>query len=150
MDKNKAKQPEKKVVKAGKTPRSKKQRKHPGGRPLFDGKNVKDVLAKLEEAYAIGATDIEACCFADISTTALSRYLEKNKKFRARRTLLKQRPILAARNEVVKGIKGDKEFAFRYLSRKRPGEFGLKKFVRNLNTDVPLSEEAEKILKGLM
>ena len=139
-----------KKVKGGKIQQLKPPKKSPRGRKFFDGKDETVVLSKLEQAFLFGASDPEACLYADISVAALHRYMETHEEFRERKKLLKQQPVLMARQAVVNGLKGDKEFSFRYLARKRPGEFGSKKFVRNLNTDVPLSEEAEKILKGLM
>ena len=107
--------------KCGKCRRIKKNCKC--GRPMFDGKNKKDVLSKLEEAFAQGCTDEEACIYADISLSALYRYEEEHLEFRERKQLLKQKPILLARTEVVKGIEGDKEFALKFLERRKKSEF---------------------------
>ena len=92
------------------------------GRKLFDGKEEK-VVPKLIEAFAIGCTDEEACVYADVSESAFYRYCVKNPEFRERTTLLKNKPVLMARKEVVAGIVGDKEFAFKFLERKRKSEF---------------------------
>lgn len=95
--------------------------KNKGGRPP---KIDKAALAKLEEAFAIGASDGEACFYADINPATLYRYQEKHPQFRDRKLALQQKPILAARREVVSGMKGNPDLAFRYLERKRKAEFG--------------------------
>lgn len=42
-------------------------RKRERGRKLWDGKPKDMVLSKLREAFEIGATDEEACVYADIA-----------------------------------------------------------------------------------
>jgi hypothetical protein len=44
------------------------------GRPLFNGKNERFVVTKLEWAFSIGSTVKEACNYAGISTDSLYRY----------------------------------------------------------------------------
>lgn len=93
------------------------------GRPLFNNLNEKTVVAKLEEAFAIGATATEACVYADISRDALYRYLRKNPEFRNRIKLLRRIPILLAKKTVVDGIQKDCRLAFKFLESKCPEEF---------------------------
>ena len=100
--------------------------KKKAGRKLFDGKNEKEVIPKLEQVWSIGGTDKEACFYAEISPPALCRYLQKHPAVSERKEALKQGPILKARREVVTGLTGNPEFALRYLERKLPDEFGLK------------------------
>lgn len=57
------------------------------GRYLFDGKNKKDVLSKLEQAWLWGCTDKEACLWAGISVVALQRYQNKDEEFRGQKQL---------------------------------------------------------------
>ena len=107
------------------------------GRKLFDGKDKKIVLAKLEQAFSLGCTDGEACGQADISVDALYRYERKNEKFRKRKVILKEKLILAARNTVAqtiqekeigennKGVPTQRagEMSKWYLERKKKNEF---------------------------
>lgn len=93
------------------------------GRKLFDGKNKKDVLTKLEEAWTIGCTDKEACLWAEISVMALQRFQNSNEKFRKRKELLKETLVLKSRHEVFKGVKNDKEFALKVLKCKKKNEW---------------------------
>jgi hypothetical protein len=102
----------------------KKSGKNKGGRPLFDGKDEKVVIGKLEEAFAYGCTDAEACFYADISKTALYDYQNNNSKFLERKGYLKENPIFLARSSVVKALQSDPNLALKFLERKKKKEFG--------------------------
>jgi hypothetical protein len=82
-----------------------------------------EVLRKLEEAFALGCTDLEACFYADISKTAFYEYQKDNPEFADRKEQLKQRPILLARTTVVKEIQEKGELALKFLERKAKAEF---------------------------
>jgi len=101
-------------------------RKSNAGRKWFDGKNEKEVIAKLEEVWEIGGSDAEAALHADISTFSLSRYLQAYPKISLRKEALKEKPTLTARREVVKGLQSDPEFSLKYLERKKKNEFSLR------------------------
>jgi len=78
-----------------------------------------DVLRKLEEAFALGCTDLEACFFADIGKTALYEYQAANPGFAERKEALKQRPVLLARSVIVDAlIDGDRASAHKVIDRK--------------------------------
>jgi len=81
------------------------------------------VLGKLNEAFAIGASDKEACFYADISPDTLYDYQLKNPKFIQRKEALKERPVLLARQTVLKAIESDPLTARWYLERRRKDEF---------------------------
>jgi hypothetical protein len=87
---------------------------------------TEEVIAKLEEAFAWGCTDIEACLWADIAPATLYQYQEKNPEFTERKAALKETPILLARSTVVKGLKNDTDLALKYLDRKKKDEFSTK------------------------
>ena len=93
----------------------------PAGRP---SKMTPTVLTKLEQAFGIGCTDIEACLFADISVDVLYRYQKENPKFSERKAALKETPVLAARATVVTHLQEDPGSAKWYLERKKKDEFG--------------------------
>jgi hypothetical protein len=82
-----------------------------------------EILQKLEEAFSMDCTDAEACLLANISPASLYNYQNKNKGFLDRKQALKQTPILKARTEVIKGMKGNPNLALKYLERKLPQEF---------------------------
>lgn len=93
--------------------------KNPVGRPT---KMTSETILKLEQAFAIDATVEEACSYAEIGRNTFYEYLKKNPEFQDRIDDLRQRPILKARQTIVKAIE-DPQYAQWYLSRKRKKEF---------------------------
>lgn len=84
---------------------------------------TEEVLRKLEDAFAIGCTDLEACVYANISKTTLYKYQSENPDFAERKEELKEKPILKARMTVVSSL-SKPDYAFKFLERKRKKEFG--------------------------
>ena len=97
--------------------------KRPVGRPSV---MTPEVLRKLEEAFAIGASDLEACFYADISKTALYEYQKDNPQFTERKEKLKEKPVLLARQTVLKAMETDPATARWYLERKAKSEFAAR------------------------
>jgi len=95
----------------------------PGGRPQTI---TQSVVNKLETAFALGCTDIEACVYSGISKQTLYNYQAKHEKFLDRKELLKQTPILLARTSVVQNLKKDPNLALKFLERKKKDEFAPK------------------------
>ncbi len=86
-----------------------------------------EVIAKLEEAFAWGCTDVEACLWAGIAEPTLYLYQDKNPKFIERKKALKETPVLLSRKAVVNAIKkGDRVTAKAYLDRKKKDEFSTR------------------------
>lgn len=85
-----------------------------------------EVIAKLEEAFSWGCTDVEACLHAGIAKQTLYLYQEKNPKFIDRKEALKENPVLLARKSVVTKLNRDGKLAMDYLSRKKKDEFSTK------------------------
>lgn len=117
--------------------------KNATGRPIFDGKNESEVLAKLECAWAYDCPDEEAALYADISLATLKRYLAAHPEVMSRKAQLRNKPMLAARQEIVSGIKGDKNFALTYAERKRPDEFIPQS--RSTNTNINLNQNIDDL-----
>lgn len=115
------------------------------GRKLFDGKDEKVVVKKLEEAFAIGTSDKEACFYAGISTGALYDYQKKNPDFLKRKKELKQKPVLKARRTLFNDL--DKpETAKWFLERKRRKEFGPKTTIdMNVKEKEKLDEHRDEL-----
>ncbi len=84
-----------------------------------------ETIDKLEEVFALGGTDEEACFYAGIGKTTLYRYQEENPDFRERKEALKQTTILKARQTVVRSL-DNPDYAFKYLERKKKDEFSLR------------------------
>ena len=82
-----------------------------------------EVLRKLDEAFAIGCSDIEAVVYAGISARTLYTFQKDNEDFLQRKRELKEKPVLLARKTVVESIKTNPSLAFTYLERKKKKEF---------------------------
>lgn len=95
------------------------------GRPP---KLTPDKIKRLEEAFAMGCSDLEACFWADISKTTLYRYQDEHPEFSARKEALKERPIFLARKAMLNNLESgqDADFALKYAERKKKDEFSLK------------------------
>ena len=93
-------------------------RKNKGGRPT---KMTESTVKKLEEAFLMGCTDLEACCYADISKVTLYKYQDDNPEFANRKEVLKKNPFMIARQSVLKGAKKDLQTA-RWLVDKEDGK----------------------------
>lgn len=81
-----------------------------------------EIINKLEEVFAIGGTDNEACFYADIGKTTLYNYQQDHPEFVERKEALKERPILKARQTVVKALDNPQQAQW-FLERKVKNEF---------------------------
>jgi hypothetical protein len=90
-----------------------------GGRPTV---MTPETINKLEEVFAIGGTDAEACFYANISKQTLYDYQEKHPEFIDRKEALKEKPFLKARQTIVKSL-DNPQYAFEYMKRKKKNEF---------------------------
>lgn len=97
-----------------------KVKKHPGGRPTV---MTKETIDKLEAVFSLGGTDTEACFFAGISHQTLYDYQAKNPEYLERKEALREKPILKARQTVVKALENPADAQW-FLERKRRQEFG--------------------------
>ena len=133
-----------------------KKKKHPGGRPLFDGKDKNLVIAKLERVFAAGGSDQIACLYAGISPDALYRYEKRYPKFRDRKVALKGSPELRARLKVNREISHNVYTAQWYLERKVPDEFSRQLKIGGTDggsikiEDQAANAWAEKVLQALV
>jgi len=93
------------------------------GRPP---KMTPETVKKLEEAFALGCTDREACFFAGITKPTLYKYQDENPDFIDRKKTLKERPVLLARQSVIEHMEGDGKLALEFLKCKKKNEFSTK------------------------
>lgn len=89
------------------------------GRPTV---MTQETIRKLEEAFALGATDAEACFYANIGKSTLYDYQTVNPAFVERKEELKERPILKARQTIVRSL-DIPQHAQWFLERKKKDEF---------------------------
>lgn len=97
------------------------KKKETRGRPTVD---TPEVHRKIEEAAALDASVEEIAFYADISRDSYYEILKRNPDFSDRIAKLRQKPVLAARQAVVKKSTESYGNAMDYLKRKRKLEFG--------------------------
>lgn len=112
-----------------------------------------EIINKLEEVFAIGGTDNEACFYADIGKTTLYNYQQDHPEFVERKEALKERPILKARQTVVKALDNPQQAQW-FLERKVKNEFASRSELTGKDgkdlIPEPLSEEEKEKLNTLL
>lgn len=95
-----------------------------GGRPSA---MTKDVVQKLEAAFAWGYNDDEAAIYAGVARTTVHNYATKYPSFLDKKDELKKRVNMHAKSNITKLIKlGDKEMSRWWLERRCKKEFSLR------------------------
>ena len=117
--------------------------KNSGGRPTTI---TSEVILKLEHAFSMGCTDREACLYAGITESPFYSFQEKNPAFQQRKAILKETPILLARQEVIRGLKGNPDHALRFLERRKKDEFSLHQNL-NISGSVDLTHHVKKAVE---
>ena len=106
--------PAKPKAKTKAKPKRKARKSNAGRKTLMTAATVN----KLEEAYLMGCSDLEACLFADISRQTLYNYQKKNPEFVERKERLKTNPIMRAKKVQLKDLDGeDSQIAQKVLDR---------------------------------
>jgi len=108
-------------------------------------KKKKDVLDKLEQAFALDCTIEEACLHANINPSTYYVWVKKDKKLSERFNALRNKPVLLARKTLVEGLKDNPELSLKYLERKRKSEFSLR--MENINADGEIDIEDDERMK---
>jgi len=126
-------------------------KKHAGGRPTV---MTPAVIAKLEQAFALDCTVKEALFYAGIKADAYYDFIKKNPEYTERFETLRNRPVLLARQTVVKKLSENYSNAMDYLSRKAKKEFSTRTELTGADGEAILQpeltkEEKEKLLKLL-
>ena len=86
-----------------------------------------DAIGKLEEAFANGATDEQACFYANIHKTTLYEYQTRHPEFKDRKHGLKSHLQLIAKNNIAREIKdGSVPQSNWLLERKEKGEYSAR------------------------
>jgi len=93
------------------------------------------VLDKLRQAFLFGATNEEACAFADIGYRTLYDYLDRNPEFSQEIEKWQLNPILKAKVTVVRELDDPKNAQW-YLER-RAKEFKPKSDITSNNKELP-------------
>lgn len=124
------------------------KKKNVGGRPTV---MTLAVIGKLEQVFSMDGTVLEACAYADISKDSYYDYVKLNPDFSDRVEALRQKPVLKARQTVMKNLSESYSNAMDYLSRKAKKEFSTRTEVTGAEGAPIIStltdEEKEKLLK---
>jgi hypothetical protein len=120
------------------------------GRPT---KMTESTVAKLEQAFAYGCSDVEACIFAGINKSTLYDYCTKNPEFSDRKEGLKTMPTIRAKIVIYQALEdGDLATANKVIDRKEGSRVKAELCGRNgerLQTDrtvfnfVPVSNDSD-------
>lgn len=94
------------------------------GRPT---KMTEEVVSKLEHAFSLGCTDLEACVYADISKHTLYRYEKDTPEFSDRKEVLKTNPFMKAREVLYNAlvVDADVNVANKMIDRKDGSKLAL-------------------------
>jgi hypothetical protein len=90
------------------------------GRPTV---MTEEVLRKIEEVAALDGSVAEMAYYAGIHVDTIYAKMASDKAFSERIAALRERPVLKARQTIVKSL-DDPNHAFKYLEKKRKKEFG--------------------------
>lgn len=90
------------------------------GRPT---KFTPEVVRKIEEVAALDGSVEEMAYYADVNPDTIYHWLKTKPDFSERIEKLRAKPILLARQRVVKGISESYSNAMDYLKRKKKDEF---------------------------
>ena len=113
-------------------------KKSNAGRPTV---MTDEVLAKLEDGFLRGYTDLEACLYSDISADALYAYQLLNPEFTKRKQLLKQNIKVVAKNALFTALEGNEQtpgnpdLALKTLERLDKKNWSTRSENQNLNKD---------------
>lgn len=107
-------------------------------------------LSKLDEGFLLGLSDSECCLYADISTSAFYRYIDKHPEYRERKERLKKRPTIQAKKNIMDLLDNGDEITSRWYLEKRSDEFSSKHDIA-VDTSGSLSLDARSdALKGFL
>ena len=112
-------------------------------KPKLDNKLV---VQKLEEAFALDCSIGEACFYADIARQTYYNLIEEKPELLDKFNRLREKPVLIARQTVVKACKDNPDIALKYLERKRKDEFSTKTINDNNNKIIEPTQEEESLL----
>lgn len=89
------------------------------GRPTV---MTEEVIRKIEEVAALDGSVAEMALYAGVHVDTIYSYMAQNKEFSDRIQALSERPVLKARQTIVKSLETPQGAQW-YLSRKKKDEF---------------------------
>lgn len=107
----------------------KPKKKSNAGRPT---ERTAEINRKIEEASALGASIEEIAYYAGVHRATLYRWMEADPELRDRIQELQERPILKARQTIIKSLDNPVQASW-YLERKRRNEFATRSELTGAN-----------------
>ena len=105
-----------------------------------------EAIDKLKTAFMMGCSNEEAVLFAGINRTSLYNYEKENPQFVDEKEILRQRPKLKARMNVIKSIENESvDDSKWYLERKLKGEFSTRSELTGAGGKGLLDDKIEKM-----
>ena len=104
-------------------------------KPSENLKMTPETIAKLEQVFALGGTDAEACMYAGITTMTLNKFQRDNPDFLEKKNALKEKPILKARQTIIQNLDTFHGAAW-YLERKKRDEFANQQIIKSTNLNI--------------
>lgn len=103
-------------------------------------------IERLRQAFAIGANVEIACRHAGIHKDTYYKWIKKDKQLSDEFDSIKDHPILKSLKAVVEAL-NQPQYAFRYLEKKLPEEYGEKTTIKHEGTvEVATNPEQQKQL----
>ena len=97
-------------------------------RPFWSwAKMIPEKVKEFEWYFSIWLTDDESCLMADVSRETLNKYCQANEWWREKKELLKRKPLIKAKSNLVKELNWHNiDVSKWYAERKGKDEFSLK------------------------
>ena len=93
------------------------------GRPR---KITPEILARIEEAWANGANDLQACFIGGIGEQTLRDYIARTPEYQSRKDAIKGNIALNAKYTIAKAVKRDPHLALDVIERLEKNEWSLR------------------------
>ena len=119
---------------------------------LANTKFTAEVIRKLEQAFSLDCSIDEACFYAGIGVSTYYDNIKLKPGLSERFEALRNKPVLMARQTIVKSVESNPDMALKYLERKRRKEFGLRIETENttkLEVSADLSQLSDEDLKDI-
>lgn len=103
-------------------------------------------LPKLEEAFAMGCSVLEACLYANVTRAAYYKWIKEKPELVDRFDELRETPVLKARKAVMDDLNnGDVNTAKWYLQNKKSDEFNTKQEIDHSGLTIQINGDDAKL-----
>ena len=106
-----------------------------------------ETIRKIEEVAALDGSVAEMAYYVGIHPDTIYAHMKENQEFSDRIKALRERPVLKARQTIVKSLDNPSDAQW-YIERKRKKEFSLRKEMTGENGDpIKIAISGMKIVK---